>query len=208
MTKPIILIDQDGPLADFDSALWAALRSGAIWANCTPDTQTDRYLEDHVRKEDMPKVRAIVEASGWFRDLPPTPGAREGMNALAKVAEVWVCTKPLEANPTCRDEKAAWVREHLGPEWEDRLILAGDKSLIQGAVLLDDAPKPKWFNRAPWRPVIFPTPWNNTGSVWEGLPRWTWGDDPQVLLDIASGEPPVKPDFEQVPFFLFERTST
>src|SRR5690606_26027440 len=105
--------------------------------------------------------------------LPVTPGAQEGVDALMAVGvDVWVCTKPLEVNPTCRDEKGAWLREHF-PMLEKRLIIAPDKSLVMGDILLDDAPSLEWARRATWMPVVFDAPFNRAGSIWERLPRWT-----------------------------------
>lgn len=204
-TKPIILVDMDGPLADFDHAIWEVITESGVSISCTKETQTVRFIDDAVAKEDRHIIRTPIDTAGWFRNLPITPGAQEGMEALDKIADVYICTKPLEKNKTCRDDKAAWVEEHLGHKWVDRLFIAPDKSLVHGAILLDDAPKPKWYSRALWLPVIFPTPWNGTGSLWEGLPRWTWGDDPEELLAIAYGGHLGKPDFEDVAFPLFEK---
>ena len=200
MPKPIVLVDQDGPLADFDTAIWKVIIESGIPISCTRETQTVRFIDDAVDKAYKQVIRTPIDTPGWFRNLPPVPGAREGLTALAKVAEVYICTKPLEKNATCRDDKAAWVEEHLGKKWVDRLFIAPDKSLVKGAILLDDAPKPKWYPRAEWQPVIFPTPWNGPGSLWEGLPRWTWGDDIEDLLRWADKRKN-KPDFEDVPLF-------
>jgi len=185
--KPIVLVDMDGVLADFDAALWNVITEQEIPTNCTRETQRVRFLHDAVSKEDRPRIRAIVEECGWFRNLPLIPGAREGLRALEDLAEVWICSKPLEPNRTCRDDKANWIEEHLGPRWVDRLILAPDKSLVRGDILLDDAPKPSWYARASWTPVIFPTIWNGSDSKWAGLPCWSWGQDPLKLLSFAKG---------------------
>ncbi len=114
------------------------------------------------------------------------PGAVDGFLELAEVAPVWIVTKPLEANLTCRDDKALWIRQHLGKEWERRLIITPDKSMVHGSVLLDDAPKPEWFGRATWVPVIYPWSFNGLGSEWADLPRWQWGDWPQRLLGVTN----------------------
>lgn len=186
MTKPILLLDQDGPLAHFDAHFHAMVAENGWPMDATLETQTARFATDHIpdlvhRK----RARRVVNTSGWFRALPVTEGAQEGIQILDKHFEVWIVTKPLEANPSCRDEKAAWVVEHLGRKWERRLILTPDKSMVNGHLLLDDAPKSEWYERATWRPVIFSTVWNGRGSAWEGLPRWTWGDDVEILLSLA-----------------------
>lgn len=187
MTKPILLLDQDGPLAGFDPHFFAMVAENGWPMDATLETQTARFATDHIPdKEHREAARAVVNTSGWFRALPVVEGAQEGVEALERDFEVWIVTKPLEANATCRDEKAAWLVEHFGAKWQDRLILSPDKSMVNGHLLLDDAPKLLWFRRARWRPVIFSTVWNGKGSVWENLPHWSWGEDIEVLRSHAA----------------------
>lgn len=184
--KPIVLVDMDGPLADFDGYFYEQCIERGWTLDATCETQTARYMSDHVvSKAERKLSRKMVEETDWFRTLPVVPGAIEGINELARHADVWICTKPLEANVTCRDEKAEWVRIHLGAKWEQRLIIAPNKSLVRGSILLDDAPFPEWFSVAEWQPVIFPYPYNGIGSPWADLPRWTWGDSVETLLKEA-----------------------
>lgn len=188
--KPIILVDQDGPLADFDRQFFQVCREQGWELDATLETQRHRYATDHIlNKQERAAARAYVNSHPrWFHDLPVVAGAKEGLAQLAERYEVWICTKPLEANKACRDGKAEWVRRHLGEEWERRLIITPDKSLVNGVILLDDAPNPEWFDRAAWKPVVFRTPWNGDNSKWEGLPSWTWQDDPadfDYLVQLA-----------------------
>lgn len=180
----VVLVDMDGPLAAFD-AHFHELCTTQGWAmHSTLDTQCHRFATDCiVDREHARLARQHVDSTAWFRDLPVVPGAVEGLDAIAELADVWICTKPLEANATCRDDKAAWLADHFGERWVRRLILAPDKSMVRGNVLLDDAPKPEWFDAASWRPVIFPMPWNGKGSVFDAsLQRWAWGDPVDELV--------------------------
>lgn len=190
MTDLVFLIDQDGPLADFDPHFHSRCREEGWYIEVeSHHHQTFRFATDHMpNEEERAAARAMVDTPGWFRDLPVVEGAQEGLAKLAEVpnSEVWICTKPLEANVTCRDDKAWWIEQHFGEEWVDRLILAPDKSLVQGHLLLDDAPKPEWSHRASWVPVIFPMNWNGAGSDWDGLLNWKWGDDLEILVEIAK----------------------
>lgn len=151
---------------------------------------TDCIADSNLRHQ----ARTHVDTVPWFRDLPVVPGAVDGINALAAhpaVSDVFICTKPLESNTSCRDDKAAWVRRHLGGDWERRLILAPDKSMVRGHILLDDAPKPQWFKFAEWTPVVYPTSWNSPGGVFStkaevnDAPRWQWGDPVESLLEAV-----------------------
>lgn len=178
-----LLLDMDGPLAGFDSAGYDMCARLGLDVMVPRLERTARYFTDNLSREHHDIARAEIESPGWFRSLPVVDGAKEGVAELIALGiDVWVCTKPLEKNPTCRDEKGAWLREHF-PMLERRLIIAPDKSLIRGAILLDDAPKIEWLDRASWSPVIFAEPFNGPGSEWHGLPRWTWGDPIRDLCE-------------------------
>lgn len=194
-----ILVDQDGPLADFDAHFHRLcadrrypMHGGDVHAGarCTEH----RFATDCLTSDHGELARQYVNGSRWFSELPVVDGAEEGLNALADhpdVAEVWVCTKPLEANSNCQSDKANWIRKHFGEEWLRRLIITPDKSMVRGDILLDDAPKPAWFERASWTPVLYPMPWNQPGGAFatrNGLnrrARWQWGDPIEQLIENA-----------------------
>lgn len=186
--RPVLLVDQDGVLADFDQAFFDACMDHAWTWDCEgPHEQRHRFGTDHIIDEHHRKLaRHHVNTTRWFRDLPPIPGAIEGINELAEHGEVFIATKPLEANDTCRDDKALWVREHLGGEWEKRMFIAPDKSRLHGTLLLDDCHKMDWIPRATWAPIVFEAPWNGEGTKWDGLPRWSWGQPVEDLLEKAA----------------------
>ncbi len=187
-----ILLDMDGPLADFDLHFWRRCTDEGITFDINgPGYQSHRYFTEHIpNRAERRRARAMVDAAGWFADLPVTPGAQEGVEALLVAGvDLWVCTKPLEVNPTCHSDKANWIARHF-PALADRLILAPDKSMIVGDLLLDDAPKVDWLARATWLPVMFPTPYNGDDTDWCGLPRWSWGDEVEDLLGLTNGMVP------------------
>ncbi len=190
----ILLLDQDGPLASFDEAAFAACEREGWGVDCTLITQQHRFMTDHMPDDDhRTLLRKIIDEPGWFRNLPVVEGAREGLKELAEHFEVWICTKPLESSAVCRDDKAAWLVEHFGREWERRMIPAPDKSMVRGHILLDDAPNLEEIQRALWLPIVFPMSWNQQGSDWEGLPCWTWGDDPERLVQWARANQTMSP---------------
>lgn len=181
----ILLLDMDGPLADFDRHFYQrCLELGYEFDVDGLDGQRHRFFTEHmVDAVHKREARKLVDSAGWFEGLPVTPGAQEGVRELLDAGhDVWVCTKPLEVNPTCRDAKGAWLREHF-PELERKLIIAPDKSLVRGDILLDDAPHLRQIAEAVWRPVVFTAPYNGEESEWAHLPHWTWGDPLEELFD-------------------------
>jgi 5'-nucleotidase len=183
----ILLLDMDGPLADFDAYFWQVCTDqGWGFDITTPAEQRHRFFDEHLPVKTHRKLaREMINGTPWFRDLPVTPGAVAGVHELMSVFDVWVCTKPLEANQWCASDKAAWIVRHF-PALTSKLIMAPDKSMIVGDILLDDAPHPGWYEHAAWRPVIFTAPFNRDGSKWANLPSWTWGDPLDVLIAQAS----------------------
>jgi 5'-nucleotidase len=182
-----LLLDMDGVIAGFDHHFFAeASAAGIEFDVAAPHMQTARYITDHVVLEQRKGGREMTYRPGWFRAFPVMEGAQAGVDALLSAGvDIWVCTKPLERNPTCRDEKGAWLVEHF-PMLEKKLIITPDKSLIKGHVLLDDAPKIKWIGFAEWYPMIFRRSFNGEGTLWENIPHWDWQDDIRVLLDYGS----------------------
>lgn len=181
--RPVLLVDMDGVLADFDGALWEGTKDLVEYDIESLEDQRHRFLTDHLGSQfDRRLVRGVVERPGWFRDLPVMVGALEAMEEIRETGvEIWVCTKPLEANPSCRDDKGAWLREHF-PYLEGRMIIAPDKSLVVGSVLLDDAPHPTSIGRALWRPVLFDSVWHRHDARYAGFESWSWRDPVEDLL--------------------------
>lgn len=186
--KPVLLLDQDGPLADFDAAFHNYCLSHGFALNITglDDLRRQRFMTDNMpHGADRELARTRINETHWFRTLPVTEGALEHIHELEEVFDVWVCTKPLEQNPYCRDDKAAWIGEFF-PQFINKLIMAPKKSMVHGAILLDDAPRLECIPVATWKPVIFESVFNGDHSEWAGIPSWTWGDDVQLLLDLAK----------------------
>ena len=183
-----VLIDMDGVLADFDGPLFDLFRPHLDIES--PEDQTKRFLTDHIRTPGQREaMRNVVEAPGWFRELPVIPGAQEGIERLSEVAELIVVSKPLESSATCPSEKFAWISEHF-PSLVGKVYLAPDKSRVTGDFLLDDAIKASWLARATWKPIVYRHPWNTYGKYALGgvVPRASW-DRMGELLDIVDDVP-------------------
>lgn len=175
-----ILLDADGPLTGFDSACldWCVRHNVSMDIDSL-DQQRHRYITDHIPDlEQRAALRTAIDSPGWYRDLPVTPGALEGVAALLEAGhEIVVCSKPHDASPSCTAEKLAWLAEFFPTLTE--YVFARDKSLAYGGsqgILLDDAIDHDQTGRCTWEPVVFGVPFNGPGSAWGRYPRWTWGD--------------------------------
>lgn len=185
--KPILLLDMDGPLANFDKAFYDFVRRSrfTLELDGLDDPRRQRFMTQNMPIDsERQYARRHVDSTRWFLELPVTDGALDGVPILMEHFDVWVCTKPLEANVNCRDDKARWLRLWF-PQLEPKLIIAPTKSMVHGDILLDDAPKFDCMEIATWEPVLFPDVFNvQPGCGWEHLPRWTWGDPVEDLLEM------------------------
>lgn len=162
----IILVDQDGPLADLDAGF---LR---IWRKRFPEKIYIPLIERgsfHVSKDYPEDLREEVDKiffePEFFLNLPLVPGAANALkNLLTLGHDVRICTSPLRRYQNCVLEKYQWVEKHLGFEFVSRIICSRDKSIIVGDLLVDDKPEIDGQERAGWEHIIFDKPYNGSAS--------------------------------------------
>lgn len=158
----LILLDQDGVLADFHAGFLS------IWAERHPDRvvpalveRRSFYMRDEFPAHMADEVERVYTDAGFFRDLPPLPGAVEAAHTLLELGhDVRICTSPILKYRYCLPEKYEWVERHLGHDFMSRIILTRDKTLVHGDVLVDDNPKILGSLTPSWRHVIFDQPYN------------------------------------------------
>ena len=113
ITKPIVYIDMDGVLADFDKRHDELIAAG---------------LAKH---EAFKHPRA-------FEDLEPIQGAVEAWHSLQERFETYILSTPAWSNKRCWTDKRVWVEKYLGKTAFKKLILCHNKGLVQGDYLIDD----------------------------------------------------------------------
>lgn len=183
-----ILLDCDGPLADFDGHFWnTAIDCGYEMDIESRHDQKHRFFTDHIKnKKQRNEIRNHINNSRWFRDLPVTPESQKSVAELEELGyDLWVCTKPLDANKYCAGDKHTWIREHF-PSLSKKVIIAPNKSLIKGDILFDDAINLSHMEVAEWKPIVFATSYNGEGSKWSNLERKSWKEFVEHFSDIRS----------------------
>lgn len=147
--KPIVLLDVDGPLADFVSAYLEAFRSlTGLPATHEHVTRWDiaECLAAHcVREGELGwevgrisrEVGKVVSAPGFASEMiRPHESAKEPVAKL-EVADVYAVTSPWHSSPTWMHERTAWLKRHFKIPRE-RVIHASTKHLVRGDVFVDD----------------------------------------------------------------------
>lgn len=76
---------------------------------------------------------------GFFLNLEPLPGAIDAYRQLKDAGyHVMFLTAPSVRNPLCYTEKRLSIEKHFGLDACYDLIIAQDKSLLLGGILIDD----------------------------------------------------------------------
>lgn len=176
-----ILIDQDGVLADFDTAFhsaWVALRHPH--PALAPAARRSFYVRDDYPAHLRETVEHIYTSPGFIRDLPPIPGAIDAVKELLELShDVRICTSPLNQYRHCVPEKYEWVERYFGSEFvNSRMIVTKDKTLVHGDLLVDDKPEVTGARQPEWLHVVYDQPYNRhvRGA------RMTWANWRDVLL--------------------------
>ena len=187
----VVLVDQDGVLADFEQGLLDAFRANHPGAPFI--ALADRrgfYAREQYPPEWAKAIDTIIRTEGFYRDLPAikhAPAALEEM--LEDGHDVFLCTSPLVSSRWCVPEKLAWVEHHLGPAWLRRTVITPDKTLVgdrlQPCVLVDDRPTVRGVASPPWTHVLFDAPYNQQ----EHGPRLSsWLDWRDVLEPVLAAQ--------------------
>jgi 5'-nucleotidase len=187
----LVLVDQDGVLADFEQGLLDVFRATHPGAPFIALAERRKfYAREQYPPEWADTIDAIVRTEGFYRDLPAIEYASAALEEmLAAGHDVFLCSSPLTGSRWCVPEKLAWVEQHLGPAWLRRTVITPDKTLVgdrlQPCVLVDDRPTVAGVATPPWTHVIFDAPYNQD----ERGPRLSsWGDWHEVLEPVFAAQ--------------------
>lgn len=172
MENPVILIDCDGVLADFD-AMFIGLIRDQFGIDFNP---TDYDEWDYFNHPDVVNIKSDVwdrlkQTKGLIRGIKKLPYAEEMIRKLREVGKVEACTS-IVSGGTYADERIMWLIEELGFDRTD-IHLSYRKYRVCGNVFIDDKPENvvKW---ADW--------WYNDGNLpvlWHtpGRAKYSLNDD-------------------------------
>lgn len=171
----IVLLDMDSVLADFNGELlsrWRRRYPGRFYVPL--DGLTEFEMQDNYPEEMRPDMRALYHEPGFFRALPPIRGALDAVLDMDRMGlAVYFCTSPLGEYTNCLLEKFQWIETHLGAPWVRRIVLAKDKTVVSGNVLVDDRPSIKGLAVPSWTHVLYDQPYNRNIDK----PRLSWDAD-------------------------------
>ncbi|MDF7677025.1 5'-3'-deoxyribonucleotidase [Neisseriaceae bacterium ESL0693] len=182
MGNKLILLDQDGVLADFELGV---RRSWQQKFN-QPIPLGERhhfYLRDDMPEKYHQALHQVYASRGFFARLPPIDGAIEAAQQLLHAGhDVRICTSPIMAYQYCMAEKFDWVRQYLGEAWLRRVIITKDKTWVRGDILIDDKPCISGSLSPQWQHWLYDQPYNRSVAARHRV-CWRKPDSWRYLLD-------------------------
>lgn len=172
-----VLLDVDGVLADFVGGYLTLLEqhTGLKPAREAID-QFDIGAALGLTPDQSARMeRAIGDEHRLARCLDVYPGAREGVQRLQEIADVYIVTSPWNSNPTWTHDREWWLKQHFDIP-HARVIHGSAKYLLRGDMFVDDKTSSvvKW--QAEWPGalgVVWDTP-HNRRDHWSGARTSNW----------------------------------
>ena len=120
MKKPIMYIDMDGVLVDFESAL----------TKVSPE-MLEKFAGEY---DNIPGIFVLMD---------PVPGALEAVDRLKEKYDLYILSSSPWENPTALGDKLAWVKKYFGGDGQEniffrKVIFSSVKHLNRGDILIDD----------------------------------------------------------------------
>lgn len=181
----LILMDADGPAADFSNHLLKSVGSKKTLRDVTEWNIRKLLTEEQSKK--MDKLLNDSEATFWAGQ-PVTRGAKKGIKLLVKAGHTihWV-TSPW---PSCRTWEATrreWLKKNFGAHFKD-ITMGFQKWLINGDALIDD----KTEHVEEWRAL---RAWDHDAALLYDVP---YNQDAPSYLRRVSWIP-ARPEVEYIP---------
>jgi 5'-nucleotidase len=174
----IILIDQDGPLADFTAGFnsyWAKMFPGRLIIS--KERRKNFYLEEDYPEDLRPLIEKVFFVEGFYRNLPVVEGAIEAIGEMIRAGfDVRICTSPRTRYENCVLEKYQWVENNFGHEFTKGMIMTRDKTLVKGDYLIDDKPEIIGSASPEWEHLLFDYPYNQDAKNKRRINWKNWKD--------------------------------
>ena len=178
-SQKIILVDQDGVLADHNGYFLHILKHRRPDIFSSYRGATIAYeIEQNFAPEYADDIKALRLEKGFFANLPAIPGGKDALLDIINAGfAVRICTAPTWEHVYCVPEKLAWLDTHFGREFASRAIITRDKTLVIGDILIDDKPSVEGLRTPTWEHMLYDQPYNQGGTK----KRLNWQNYREVL---------------------------
>jgi len=178
-TRPRVLLDVDGPIADFMTPALDAIHrvTGRRFKAEEHTSGWDLFAGLGLSSDEIDAVLLSMQTPGLCLGIPTVDGAREGVEELRSFADVWAVTSPFGGEHWMH-ERDAWLVKHMGFKKKDVLhVRAESKHGVFGDILVEDKIDTLQSWRMAWpdsHPVLFELSYNSNHG-WDGLSVSGWG---------------------------------
>lgn len=187
MTKPLFLLDVDGVIADFQSAVQRCI------VEVCPDEKLDLSVWDFTKTLSSTARAHYVKRSAtrdFCAGIAPYRGAKTAIRKLRSLCDVVAVTSPLKHSPEWTHAREDWLMLHFGI---DEVVHTKHKQYVVGDFLLDDKVEnvDSWYkmwrgahNDGHQRGLIWAQPYNASAAGDDGEHAYitSW----QHLLDHVA----------------------
>lgn len=191
--KPVLALDADGVLVDFDNPALEYLASRGI--NKTYEEITSWSVFDEDVDMEMDFRRDVAGKPGFCLNMKPLPGAIEFVQAAKKEYHVMIVTSPYNV-PHWYEGRRDWCVQNLGLRRRDVCFLS-QKEFFDSDILVDDKDENilDWHKRHPRKlAVVKDQPWNRQSKFPKAVRRATTWQSLSVILE-EHGFPTVEGNF-------------
>ncbi len=138
MSRPRVILDVDGVLADFVGHTLTLLGDHA------PSGGRDAFTNWDMFSCMSPEARAICahgwRQPGWCVTMPTFPDVQNAVDRLSLRAEIVYATAPMDDAPHWMFERSIWLERQLAAQ-RANIVFTHTKSHVWGDVFLDDKPE-------------------------------------------------------------------
>ena len=187
--KPVLAIDGDGVLIDFDNPALDYLRSRGV--NKTYEQITDWSVFDGDEKMESDFRREVAGKPGFCENMEPLPGAIEFVQAAKEHYHIMIVTAPYEVS-NWYEGRRDWVVKRLGLPRKNVCFLS-QKEFFDSDILVDDKDTNilDWQARHPQKlAIVKDQPWNRQSKFPATVKRATTWQSLSIILE-EHGFPPV-----------------
>lgn len=185
--RPIVYVDMDNTLFDFDSA---ALQHVPEYVRRQYQDNPEFYVANRFPEEYQHVIQDTYNHPDFFSQLDPLPGALDAWEALLDNGfKPQILSSPLLSNPNTIAGKKESLRRHFVPRFGaavvERTIIDKAKWNYSGLALIDDRPNVAQGHPTDWQQILFARPANQTTAAEYRLPSW---ENPESILIPMLGE--------------------
>lgn len=181
--KPLLLLDIDGPIADWKHSYILKLNELKGTNHSVADTGNHWSIEEDLGldPETAQEIYKHMDGPNVSANIPETPGAIHAVKQLPLFYDVMFLTAENRESPDWVHGRRQWLIRKFGLALASKIIHTHHKQLVYGDIFVDD----KLENLVNWRQF-----WIKKGFTHHRAIRYTCGravhDTPKGIMEVRD----------------------